>query len=250
MASFRQTMIQDVDHLLAMQPEELGEYVLKYVASYALNGQGKVHGQELQNWAEGQAHDPNSGYELPRRAQALEALSEALAWLLNAGLMVPQPGFNGSNGWVQISRLGRNMLADDGFARHLQAMKFPASLLHPSVASSVYGDLLRGEWGTAIFKSFKAVEEAVRAAGGFGAGDIGVKLMRAAFHPQTGPLTDLTQEEGERQALSDLFAGAIGSYKNAHSHRTVTIGDPVEAYEQVLLGSHLLRIVDARAAVA
>jgi len=50
----------------------------------------------------------------------------------------------------------------------------------------------------------------------------------------------------EQQALSDLVAGAIGSYKNPHSHRNVTIKDAAEAAEIVILASHLLKIIEAR----
>jgi Protein of unknown function (Hypoth_ymh) len=78
--------------------------------------------------------------------------------------------------------------------------------------------------------------------------DYGTGLMRKAFDEKTGPLTVGSLPKAEREGFAHLFAGAIGSFKNPHSHRKVAIGDLREAQRQVLLASHLLHIVDARKA--
>ena len=46
--------------------------------------------------------------------------------------------------------------------------------------------------------------------------------------------------------MSHLFAGAVGPFKNLHSHRRAPIRDPSEAVELVLFANHLLRIVTKR----
>lgn len=61
--------------------------------------------------------------------------------------------------------------------------------------------------------------------------------------PSDGVLRDPEAEGGEQQAAADLFAGAIGAYKNPDSHRTVKFEDPVEAAEAIQLADLLLRIV-------
>lgn len=81
----------------------------------------------------------------------------------------------------------------------------------------------------------------MRAAGGFAPPDLGVSLMRKAFDAESGPLSDESEPTSEREALSHLFAGAIGRFKNPSSHRHVEIDDAGEAFEMLAFASHLLR---------
>src|SRR5262245_6085458 len=62
--------------------------------------------------------------------------------------------------------------------------------------------------------------------------------MRKAFHVDTGPLTDKSVVESERQAMSDVYAGAIGLFKNPGSHRHIRI-TVEEGAELLTLASRL-----------
>ncbi len=135
-------------------------------------------------------------------------------------------------------------LLESEFQRLISKWKLiPEKLLHREVLKRAYPLFLAGEFESAVLQAFKAVEVAVRQAGGMQPEDVGTNLMRKAFDPANGPLSDMTLPRAEREALAHLFAGGIGLYKNPCSHRDVDM-DYHEAFEKLNLASHLMKQVD------
>jgi len=240
-----ETFIPDPDVLLALEPQELAGFVLKFL---------KAQGGDTQNRAENKFNfgvfghlQTVQGYPPEKRTPILRALSEAWGWLEREGLLADRPGE--PQGWKFITRLGERIRTEDDFRTFLKAKLLPKDLLHETIAENVWLLFIRGQYDTAVFQAFKEVEVAVRTKGNYPQTLIGVDLMRKAFHPSDGRLTIQGDPPGERQAIMDLFAGAIGSYKNPSSHRHVAIDAP-EDVEMIMLARHLLRIIDSRNSTA
>jgi uncharacterized protein (TIGR02391 family) len=247
--------IPDPDVLLAFEPEELGLRVLPILADWP-RGEMLELGRFLTRTL-GPSNIPGQGpssqhppYPHARRHELEQAIAEAWAWLEGAALLIPARGHVGHHEVRVLSRKARQLAKENNPAQTYTSRRLAKDSLHEAIREDVWSLYHRGKYDTAVFEAMKAVEVAVREGADLSDKDLGVHLMRKAFDKNTGPLTDRAMEEGEREARAHLFAGAIGSYKNPHSHRNVALDDPNEAAEIIMLANHLLRIVYDRAGFA
>ena len=245
-------LFPSADELLALSPDALAPTLLK-IAAAERQGQGMFWPGTLTQatFGSGLTAEMQHVYPHHKKDRVDRLVNEALEVLRRHGLILSAPDTNGQQGWMVLSSDGEAALGSpDGFERLRALRSFPKSLLHPTIADNAYAALQRGDLATAVRDAFTEVEIAARDAGGFTHEHYGVDLMRQAFNEKSGPLTDASLPKGEREAFAHLFAGAIGAFKNPHSHRKVTINDVHEAQRQLLTASHLLYIIDARKAAA
>lgn len=229
-------IIPDPEALLAMHPSELAGVALEFMQK---DNARSYHAGNFTN------HEHVREYDQKYKNEALLALMEAWCFLVNEGILVPEPG--GHNNWHVLSRLGQSLKTNADFSSFLHSKLFPKESLHPIIVSKVYSSFLSGDYETAIFNAFKQIEVAVSESCGEEYKQYyGVDLMRKAFHPKTGPLTMDSEPEAEKEAIMHLFSGAIGRFKNPSSHRHVIITSPQETIEMLQFASHLMKIVDDR----
>ena len=245
------SMFSDAPALLSLEPEELaGPLLLSLEGSNRIIRDNVISYDLLSSLFEPMPK-MRQDYPSDRDNDILFALMEAWQWLEREGFIAPRPtslAGESSAGNIEkyfVTRRGKRIKTREDFDAYRKGNLLPKRQLHPIIAQKVWSLFLRGDYDCAIFQAFKEVEIAVRNAGNYAQTDIGANLMRTALNVSNGKLTDHTQPASEKQALSDLFAGAIGYYKNPHSHRNVTV-TAEEAAEMIILASHLLRIVDLR----
>jgi hypothetical protein len=232
------------EDVLALTPEDFGGVIVELMPPLLQNG--KFNPAALT----AQVYQPFGPSYTPGSSRAVElAIAEAISWLVTEGILVPDPG-QPSPGFYVPTRRAQSLKTRTDVEAFRKGRILPAELLPTLLAEKVVPLFRRGDHDVAVFQAFKEVEVAVRhtanaRGAGYAASEVGVTLMRKAFHPETGSLADKTLVAAEREAEMHLFAGAIGHAKNPTSHRDVAV-TAIEAARLIVFASHLFDIVERR----
>lgn len=223
------------EEILEMEPEELAPFILRYLQKQPPNSINRYNFSLIQD---------GDLYQRLGRSKVedyLKCLMEAWMYLEREGFIAPQPGQQGD--WAFVTRRGRKVVEAQDFQAYRKGYLLPSEGLDPVLVQKVRQSFIRGDYDTAVFQAFKEIEVRVRKKANLANTDIGVSLMRKAFNPKDGVLTDKGADGGEQVARMELFAGAIGTYKNPSSHRDVAFNDPKEAADIIHMANQLLRIL-------
>jgi uncharacterized protein (TIGR02391 family) len=116
----------------------------------------------------------------------------------------------------------------------------PETYVHPLIVRKSFKLLHDGQFESAVLQAFKTIETKIREKIHADPENVGVKLIRKAFNPENGPLTDYKLPKAEREAFCNYIAGAFGYYKNPCSHRDVEM-DFISAFDRIVVASDLLK---------
>jgi len=141
------------------------------------------------------------------------------------------------NGLIQEIELNsKNLLPVDKWSK-----------IHPSIARVAKSRFETDHFGDSVESAFKELNDIIKKAYviKIGKEEDGDNLMRKSFSVN-GPvffLGDMATESGKniQQGYMDIFAGSMKGIRNPKAHANMEV-DPDEAWEMIVLGSHLMRM--------
>lgn len=119
----------------------------------------------------------------------------------------------------------------------------PSAYIHPHVIDKSFELINKRQFESAVLQAYKIIEIKIREKAELSNDDFGVHLIRKAFNPDNGILTNMNLPIAERQAQSNYIAGAYALFKNPVSHREVKM-EFYETFEKIVVASQILKIVE------
>jgi uncharacterized protein (TIGR02391 family) len=228
--------------LLALSPDDLQRVLLSCIAATCNDSMYRMVTRDA--LANGFHELGGYPYNVNEREEVQRAVGRAWKALELAGFIEEPDPDNGRNGFRIATEEGKRAVGEFDYGAAKMRSQFTRDMFHSSLPDAAWNAFRSGDYDTAVFEAFKAVEVAVRKKGRHASTDHGVALMKKAFDPGTGPLADKTAPLSRQNARRNLFMGAMGEIRNPKAHNDPSITDPPIAVEEMMAAGVLQRIVD------
>jgi len=173
-------------------------------------------------------------------AEGLRAVYE----LERDGYIMQDPTQSHSSEFKILTAKGKSAVEKALEDMRLPSIDIDQLISRDDLRERVHDDFLVSDFETAIFKSFRLLEESVRAKTGLPLEALGADLMSRAFKPGGALSHPAALTTAEVEGLHYLMRGAIMWFKNPSSHRTVGYEDDVQAAHVLAFANLLLDLVD------
>lgn len=219
------------ESILIVPLEEVATIILTSLRQ-AKQGTTIMRHTQISSWA--------GSYPRTLRSRAERRLTEAWQGLEKDGLIAETRVFGTFESWFvtdkgqNAKQLGKLTYGNDDF--------LPDALLVDCIREKAKPLYLAGRYDDACVAALRQLEVTIRELSHLDEGFVGTALMREAFKPNVGPLTDLEATPAEQNAARDLFVGAIGFYRNPFAHRNMGITNPAQAASIILLANELTAV--------
>lgn len=131
------------------------------------------------------------------------------------------------------------------------AQKFDWSMIHPLILEQSQSRFNSNHFADAVEAAFKEINDIIKTEYSIVEKfeKDGDKLMKQVFSVENPKfkLADLNTESGKsiQQGYMEIFAGAMKGIRNPKAHKNLII-DETDAWEKIVLASHLMKIWDRR----